>query len=85
MVTVQEAYKIAKKYQNKVWHDPTQIQLKKVGESEKEWLFCFIPFIPKKDTEFSDPSLYMVHGIIGCSPMYYGGGMCPIEVDWKML
>lgn len=80
MVTLQEAYKIAKNYQNQVWKDFTQIQLWGVAESENEWIFRFIPFIPKKDTEFDDPSLFMVHGIIGCYPTYYGGDMCPIEV-----
>lgn len=81
MITVQKAYKIAKQYQNNNWIDNAQIQLRAVGESEKEWIFSFIPFIPKEKNERTNAYWYMVHGILGYEPLYYGVSMLPVEVD----
>lgn len=46
-ISLQKAFRIAKKYIRIHWDDSTQIFLTGIKESDQAWVFEFLPFIPK--------------------------------------
>lgn len=74
-LTLEQAYKKAKKFCKNNWKEHTQMHLMELGENVGKWVFIFQPFIPdsKGDITISDTK--------GFIPTYYGRNIYPIVVE----
>lgn len=80
-ITLDQAYRMARKYYRKKWIGRAQYHLSAIGEREDVWVISFFPFIPEPlYTEFLSYEKCELSNVRGIIPVYYDSNPNWIEV-----